>query len=70
MFKHNPKCFFRSKVIKGLVQLQSSSKILCCVVFVFHKRFLQHLLVCVSAVSAPERDEIKRKSVKEGNLSL
>jgi len=33
----------------------------CCEVF-----FLQHLLICVSGVSAAERDEVKKKSVKEG----
>jgi len=33
----------------------------CCEVF-----FLQHLLICISGVSAAERDEVKKKSVKEG----
>uniref|UniRef100_A0A671KV73 Uncharacterized protein n=1 Tax=Sinocyclocheilus anshuiensis TaxID=1608454 RepID=A0A671KV73_9TELE len=34
--------------------------------FFFSKNILQLLLVCVSGVSAAERDKMKRKSVKEG----
>jgi len=33
---------------------------------VFQQKILQHLLVWVSGVSAAERDEVKRKTVKEG----
>ncbi len=37
----------------------------CCVVgYCFHQKILQQLLVCVSGVSAAERDDVK--SVKEG----
>uniref|UniRef100_A0A671SCS3 Immunoglobulin domain-containing protein n=1 Tax=Sinocyclocheilus anshuiensis TaxID=1608454 RepID=A0A671SCS3_9TELE len=42
---------------------------ICTVIFMFFfppKKILQLLLVCVSGVSAAERDEMKRKSAKEG----
>uniref|UniRef100_A0A671R144 Immunoglobulin domain-containing protein n=1 Tax=Sinocyclocheilus anshuiensis TaxID=1608454 RepID=A0A671R144_9TELE len=39
---------------------------LCSLFVVFSKKILQQLLVCVSGVSAAERDKMKRKSVKEG----
>uniref|UniRef100_A0A8C2D140 Immunoglobulin domain-containing protein n=1 Tax=Cyprinus carpio TaxID=7962 RepID=A0A8C2D140_CYPCA len=43
-----------------------SSLMLCSLFVVFSRKILQQLLVCVSGVSAAERDEMKRKSVKEG----
>ncbi len=40
---------------------------LCHCICVFPKKILKHLLVCVSGVSAAERDELNKKSVNEGD---
>uniref|UniRef100_A0A672LC01 Immunoglobulin domain-containing protein n=1 Tax=Sinocyclocheilus grahami TaxID=75366 RepID=A0A672LC01_SINGR len=45
---------------------QNSRMGLCNCIHVFPKKILQQLLVCVSDVSAAERDEMKTKSVKKG----